>query len=98
MSVQIDEAWRDDRAARIDHPRRFMRPDPPNPRNPAILDPDIAAKTRCAGAIDHHAVFNDDIEFCHGLPPSQLEPLDCHWAAIDVYVALALGEWGCPKN
>ena len=58
MRVQVDKARRDDQAVGIDHLRRFVRRDPADLGDLAVLDSDVVAETRGQRAVDDHPAFH----------------------------------------
>ena len=75
VGVPVDEARRDDPPFGVDRPRRRC-PYPPDLRNPAVPDAHIGPVARHAGAIDHRAARDNQIE-CHVPSPSGLGVRRC---------------------
>ena len=72
MSVQIDEAGRDDHAAGVDGLLREAGRAPADLRDFAVFDPDVGAVTRHARAVNNGSTFNLKIEIGHRkIPPSK---------------------------
>ena len=52
MRVEIDEAGRDDKIARVNLPCRLRIRQPANRRDSVAADPDVCSERRIAGAVD----------------------------------------------
>ena len=66
MGMQIDEAGRDDQSRGVDRLRGVGGAQPPDFRDAAVLDADVAAKARHPRSVHHHSIANDQIELRHG--------------------------------
>ena len=72
MSVQIDEAGRDDQAVGVDGLFREAGGAAADLRDLAVLDPDVGAVTRHAGSVNNGSTFDVKIEIGHRkIPPSK---------------------------
>src|SRR5262249_5190194 len=69
MSVQVDEAGRDNESIGVDNLLGKPRRSAANLCDLAILDVDIAAIARDAGTVDNGAAFNKDVNLRHVLFP-----------------------------
>ena len=65
MGVQIDETRRDDVPLGIDQLGALVAGDASNLCDATVFDPDVAAEARRPGAVDHHAILDDYVEFRH---------------------------------
>src|SRR5208337_4834000 len=65
MGVKIDKAGRHDCARCVDDAPRVRGPEPADPGNLAVLDPDIGPVPRHPGPIDDQPIPDDRIELWH---------------------------------
>ena len=65
MSVQIDEAGRDNQPVGIDDFLREALSAATDLRDLAVLDPQVTVKTRDSGSVDDRSTFDLNIEFGH---------------------------------
>ncbi len=65
MGMQIDEAWRYQHPAGVDHLFRLMRLEIAYFCDLAVLDTYIRPITRHSGAVDYHSAPDNYIEFRH---------------------------------
>ena len=70
MGVRVDKAGRDDAIGGVDDLLGAVL-DPADLGDPAIRDRDIGLAARCAGAVDHSAVLDQQI-VRHPGPPAAL--------------------------
>ena len=69
MGVDVDEAWRDELAARVDF-LRASAGELANSGDPAVLHRDIGLDHRAAKAVGDRTVADHEIIFgCHGISP-----------------------------
>jgi hypothetical protein len=70
--VQVDEARRDDEAVGVEDGRRVAGAQPVDRRDAAVLDAEVGALARHAGAVDDGPAPDDGVELGHRercLPP-----------------------------
>ena len=62
VDVRVDEAGRDDPAGDVEPPPRLGAAERADGGDPVAPDPDVRAKPRAAGAVDHATACQDEIE------------------------------------
>lgn len=72
MSVEIDETGSDIHAVRVDDLFGLVGLEVADFGNLTVFDADIRPVTRRPSAVDYHAASYDKIEFCHVVPPVDL--------------------------
>ena len=84
MGVAVNETGRDDMAFRVDE--LFCRGrDPPDTGDLAVLDADVGAVARSSGAVNNHAVLDDEI-VCHAVPSICLDRFYVAFSILATYI------------